>query len=116
MTDEEWNQGHARCLGAHLSGRGLTERDEHGVPVEDDDLLLLFNAHDEEIAFRLPDSERRCAVARARRHGQRLGRARADDVLAPAPNIRCRAARSCCYAVHARRAEARARDAVRRAP
>src|SRR5690606_27677798 len=27
MTDEEWNQGATRWLGAHLSGRGLTERD-----------------------------------------------------------------------------------------
>jgi glycogen operon protein len=53
MSDEEWSQGHARCLGAHLSGRGLSERDERGVPVEDDDLMLLFNASDQEIAFRL---------------------------------------------------------------
>ena len=53
MSDEEWSQGHARCLGAHLSGRGLSERDEHGVPVEDDDLMLLFNASEQEIAFRL---------------------------------------------------------------
>ena len=54
MTDEEWNQGFARCLGAHLSGRGLTERDERGKPVEDDDLVLLINAHDDVIPFRLP--------------------------------------------------------------
>jgi isoamylase len=54
MTDEEWAQGFARCLGAHLSGRGLTERDEYGKPVEDDDLLLLLNAHDDVIPFRLP--------------------------------------------------------------
>jgi glycogen operon protein len=54
MTDEEWNQGFARCLGAHLSGRGLTERDEYGHPVEDDDLMLLLNAHDSVIPFRLP--------------------------------------------------------------
>ncbi|MFO1312913.1 MAG: glycogen debranching protein GlgX [Burkholderiales bacterium] len=53
MSDDEWSHGHARCLGAHLSGRGLGERDEHGVPVEDDDLMLLFNAHDEAIPFRL---------------------------------------------------------------
>jgi glycogen operon protein len=53
MSDEEWTQGHARCLGAHLSGRGLSERDEYGVPVEDDDLMLLFNASDQEIEFRL---------------------------------------------------------------
>jgi len=54
MTDEEWSQGFARCLGAHLSGRGLTERDEHGKPVEDDDLMLLVNAHHDAIPFKLP--------------------------------------------------------------
>jgi glycogen operon protein len=53
MPDEEWSRGHARCLGAHLSGRGLSERDERGVPVEDDDLMLLINASDQDIAFRL---------------------------------------------------------------
>jgi glycogen operon protein len=57
MTDEEWGEDHARWLGAHLSGRGLSERDEHGVPVEDDDLLLLANADSEEIAFKLGDAE-----------------------------------------------------------
>jgi glycogen operon protein len=55
MSDEEWTQGSARCLGAHLSGRGLSERDERGVPVEDDDLMLLLNAADEQIDFRLGD-------------------------------------------------------------
>jgi glycogen operon protein len=55
MTDEEWSQGHARCLGAHLSGRGLSERDERGAPVEDDDLMLILNAHDADIPFTLRD-------------------------------------------------------------
>jgi isoamylase len=54
MTDDEWNQSFARCLGMFLSGRGLTERDEHGRPVEDNDLLLLLNAHHDEIPFSLP--------------------------------------------------------------
>jgi glycogen operon protein len=54
MTDEEWSQSFARCLGASLSGHGLTERDERGQPVEDDDLLLLLNAHHEKIDFTLP--------------------------------------------------------------
>jgi glycogen operon protein len=54
MTDEEWNQSFARCLGVFMAGRGLAERDEHGNPVEDDDLLLLLNAHHERIEFRLP--------------------------------------------------------------
>ncbi len=54
MTDQEWNQSFARCLGVFMSGRGLTERDERGHPVEDDDLLLLLNAHHDTIPFTLP--------------------------------------------------------------
>jgi glycogen operon protein len=54
MSDEDWNQASARCLGVLISGRGLTERDELGRLVEDDDLLLLLNAHDDTIAFALP--------------------------------------------------------------
>ncbi len=54
MSDQDWSQSFARCLGAFLSGRGLTERDEHGRLVEDDDLLVLLNAHNDEIAFALP--------------------------------------------------------------
>ena len=70
MDDEEWAQGHARCLGAHLSGRGLSERDEHGVPVEDDDLMLLLNAHHETIDFRLGDASRP-RMGRAHRYVER---------------------------------------------
>jgi glycogen operon protein len=40
-----------------ISGRGLTERDEFARLVEDDDLLLLLNAHDEDIVFTLPPGE-----------------------------------------------------------
>jgi glycogen operon protein len=54
MTDQEWNRSSARCLGALLSGRGLTERDERGLPVVDADLLLLLNANEGEVAFPLP--------------------------------------------------------------
>ena len=54
MTDEEWNQSFARCLGVFLSGPSLAERDERGQPIEDDDLLLLLNAHHETIEFRIP--------------------------------------------------------------
>jgi glycogen operon protein len=54
MTDEEWSQSFARCLGVFLSGHGLTEHDAHGHPVADDDLLLLLNAHHDEIPFTLP--------------------------------------------------------------
>ena len=57
MSDDDWNKSFARSLGVMISGRGLTERDELGCLVEDDDLLLLLNAHDDTIAFTLPGRE-----------------------------------------------------------
>ncbi len=54
MSDEEWNQHTARCLGVYLSGAELSETDERGEPVIDDDFVLLINAHDEPIPFLLP--------------------------------------------------------------
>jgi glycogen operon protein len=54
MTDEEWQLSHARCLGVFLAGEALEEADERGRPVQDDDFLLLLNAHHEEISFVLP--------------------------------------------------------------
>jgi isoamylase len=54
MSDAEWQQSHARCLGTYLSGDGLSEKDDHGQPVAGYSFLLLFNAHHEPIEFRLP--------------------------------------------------------------
>src|SRR5688500_3509261 len=54
MSDHDWNRTFARALGVLISGRGLTERDEFARLVEDDDVLLLLNAHHEDIAFALP--------------------------------------------------------------
>jgi glycogen operon protein len=57
MSDDDWNKSFARSLGVMISGRGLTERDELGRLVEDDDILLLLNAHDDTVAFTLPGQE-----------------------------------------------------------
>jgi glycogen operon protein len=54
MSDTEWGQSHARCLGVYLSGDGLTEKDDFGRPLAGYSFLLLFNAHHEKIDFRLP--------------------------------------------------------------
>ncbi|HSD59811.1 MAG TPA: glycogen debranching enzyme GlgX, partial [Burkholderiales bacterium] len=54
MSDEEWSQSFARCLGVYLAGEGLEEQDGRGRPIRDEDFLLLFNAHHEEIPFILP--------------------------------------------------------------
>jgi len=54
MTDEEWNQEFARCLGVALSGGAIDEVNERGQRVNDENFLLLMNAHFEEIPFALP--------------------------------------------------------------
>ena len=54
MSEEEWHQSHARCLGLLLAGEQLDEYDQRGQRLHDDNFLLLFNAHHEEIAFQLP--------------------------------------------------------------
>jgi glycogen operon protein len=54
ITGDDWHKAFARCLGVFLSGHGLAESDAHGDPLDDDDLLLLLNAHHEAIPFVLP--------------------------------------------------------------
>jgi glycogen operon protein len=54
MTDEEWNQSFARCLGLFLAGSAIEEYDDRGNLVKDDNLILLLNSHHETIPFTLP--------------------------------------------------------------
>ena len=54
MTEQEWNQDFARCLGVFLAGEALGESDERGQPVADQNFVVLFNAHHDDIAFTLP--------------------------------------------------------------
>ena len=54
MSDEEWNDSFARSLGMQIAGVLEGERDARGRPEEDDDFLLLLNAHHEETPFTVP--------------------------------------------------------------
>jgi glycogen operon protein len=54
MSDEDWENPYARCLGLRLAGDAIEEVDERGNRIVDDTLLLLFNAHYEPIPFVLP--------------------------------------------------------------
>jgi glycogen operon protein len=54
MTDEDWHNWHARCLGLRLGGDAIDELDARGDRIRDYTLLLLFNAHFEPIPFVLP--------------------------------------------------------------
>ncbi len=56
MSDAAWDSGFVQCLGVRLAGDLINEVDERGEPIKGDTLLLLLNAHWEEIPFTLPDT------------------------------------------------------------
>jgi len=57
MSDHAWNDGNVRCLGVRLAGDVIDGVDERGEPIIGDTLLLLMNAHWEQIAFTLPETK-----------------------------------------------------------
>jgi glycogen operon protein len=59
MTDDDWNNGFARCLGLRLAGDAIEEVDARGNPIIDDTLLILLNAHHEPVNFVLPAHRRK---------------------------------------------------------
>ena len=54
MTEQDWQQDHARCFAVFLNGEGLLDVDGDGNPVRDDSFLLIFNAHHEAVRFTTP--------------------------------------------------------------
>jgi len=54
MTDDEWDTGRLRTLGMRLGGGPIGETNQYGRPLEDDTLLVLFNAYHEQVPFALP--------------------------------------------------------------
>jgi isoamylase len=54
MSEEDWQQGHAKSFAVFLNGHALRELDEEGQPIRDDSFLLLFNAHHETLTFTMP--------------------------------------------------------------
>ncbi|HEU4626195.1 MAG TPA: glycogen debranching protein GlgX [Steroidobacteraceae bacterium] len=55
LTSEDWNTSFNRCLGVYMAGTAIERVDKRGRPVKDNNFLLLFNAHHEEIPFLLPE-------------------------------------------------------------
>ena len=80
MDDAAWSRAFVRCLGVRLEGVSTDEVDEDGEQVVGDTLLLLFNAHHDDIRFRLPAPgpgehwELVMDTAEARREGRRFER------------------------------------------
>ncbi len=54
MTADDWNDPLARALAVVLDGDGEPDRDADGLPLVDDDLLLLVNGWWEPLPFTLP--------------------------------------------------------------
>ncbi|HTC14485.1 MAG TPA: glycogen debranching protein GlgX [Steroidobacteraceae bacterium] len=53
MTESDWHQEFARCLGVYLAGGAIARRGPRGEPIRDANFLLLFNAHHEALPFRI---------------------------------------------------------------
>ena len=53
MTSGDWGE-HVRCLGMLFSGQGITDVGPRGEAQQDDDFLLLLNAHHEPVDFTVP--------------------------------------------------------------
>jgi isoamylase len=53
MTGRDW-QGERHVLGMFLNGNEIPALGPHGEPIEDDSFLLLFNGHEDECEFLLP--------------------------------------------------------------
>ena len=54
MSDSDWDAGFARSIGLFLNGEAIHTPDEGGQRVMDDPFLLLFNAHNESLAWTMP--------------------------------------------------------------
>ncbi len=54
MSDEHWNESHARSLQVFLNGHGLDRPDDRGEPILDQTFLVWFHAEPEDRAFTLP--------------------------------------------------------------
>jgi len=54
MTRRDWDNTESRAIGVFLNGQELNAETKDGEKLRDESFLLLFNAHFEDIAFRLP--------------------------------------------------------------
>ncbi|MHA7200316.1 glycogen debranching enzyme, partial [Arthrobacter alkaliphilus] len=57
MQPEDWDNGFGRSVGVFLNGDGIRAQDNQGRRITDVNFLLYFNAHDDEVKFRLPSDE-----------------------------------------------------------
>ncbi|HVF60070.1 MAG TPA: glycogen debranching protein GlgX, partial [Thermoanaerobaculia bacterium] len=56
MDEEDWGTGFARSLAVFLNGGQIPGHGPRGERIEDASFLLLFNAHDGPVGFRVPEA------------------------------------------------------------
>ena len=54
MTRRDWERDDVHAVGLFLNGDAIADVTRRGEPIVDDSFLLLFNAHHEDLEFRLP--------------------------------------------------------------
>jgi isoamylase len=54
MSETDWQHFWVKALALHLNGNCKEVQDDHGNRMPDDDFIILFNAHEEEVAFHFP--------------------------------------------------------------
>jgi glycogen operon protein len=55
MNADDWDNANANTLGVFLNGEGIATPDDRGRRILDQSFYLMFNAHHEPAAFRLPN-------------------------------------------------------------
>ncbi len=57
MQPEDWDAAFGRAVAVFLNGDGIRERDRRGEPISDRHFIVLFNAGDDTVDFKIPDVE-----------------------------------------------------------
>ena len=57
MTQDDWDHDFGKALMVYLNGNAINEHDSVGQKIKDDSFIMMFNAHDEAIEFRLPTQD-----------------------------------------------------------
>ena len=57
MTPEDWDSGFGRAIGMFLNGDGIRGQDSRGQRIQDANMLVYFNAHDDVVPCTLPNDD-----------------------------------------------------------
>jgi glycogen operon protein len=57
MDEDSWTNGYARSMMVFLNGQAIPEPDSRGQRIVGDSFLVVFNGHDDELRFTVPEEE-----------------------------------------------------------